>query len=77
MTTIKSSKIQTSQLQAENGLNISLLNYGATLQSLQVPTANGPVEVLLTYANTEDYLDDTFCLGSTVGRYAGRIGSPF
>ncbi len=75
MTTMNNSKIQTSRLQAENGLNVSLLNYGATLQSLQVPTADGPVEVLLTYPNAEDYLGDTFCLGSTVGRYAGRIGS--
>lgn len=75
MTTSKNSTLQSSRLQAENGLDVSLLNYGATLQSLLVPTANGPVEVLLTYPNAEDYLGDTFCLGSTVGRYAGRIDS--
>lgn len=75
MTTSNNSRIQTSQLQAENGLSIDLLNYGASLQSIRVPTADGPVEVLLTYPDVDDYPNDPFYLGSTVGRYAGRIES--
>ena len=67
--------IKTSILQAEEGLSVKLLNYGATLQSILVPTSNGPVEVLLGYPDAEDYVDDPFYLGCTVGRYAGRIDS--
>jgi aldose 1-epimerase len=67
--------VKTSVLQADDGLKVKLLNYGATLQSIRVPTSKGPVEVLLGYPRPEDYLGDTFCMGSTVGRYAGRIDS--
>ena len=67
--------IKTSRLSAEGGLDVSLHNLGATLQSIKVPTAEGPVEVLLGYPGAEDYIDDPFFMGCTVGRYAGRIGS--
>lgn len=67
--------IKTSRLTAEDGLDVSLHNLGATLQSIKVPTARGPVEVLLGYPDAEDYVDDTFFHGCTVGRYAGRIDS--
>jgi len=66
--------IQTFRLQAEGGLDVSLLDYGATLHSIRVPTARGPVEALLNYPDVQDYLRDPYYLGSTIGRYAGRIG---
>jgi aldose 1-epimerase len=65
--------IQTYSLQAENGLAIELLDYGATLRSIRVPTGQGAVEVLLNYPDVQDYLGDPFFLGKTIGRYAGRI----
>jgi aldose 1-epimerase len=67
--------IKTSRLSAEDGLDVSLHNLGATLQSIRVPTAEGPVEVLLGYPGAEDYIHDPFFMGCTVGRYAGRIDS--
>ena len=67
--------IEAYSLRAEGGLEVTLLDYGATLQSIKVPTANGPVEVLLGYPDAEDYADDPFFMGCTVGRYAGRIDS--
>jgi aldose 1-epimerase len=67
--------IKTNRLEAENGLSVSMLNLGATLQSIRVPGVNGPVEVLLGYPDPEDYVDDPFFLGCTVGRYAGRISA--
>ena len=67
--------IKSSELMAEDGLRVKLHNLGATLQSIRVPTAQGPVEVLLGYPSAEDYVDDPYCMGSTVGRYAGRIDS--
>jgi len=65
--------IRSFTLQAENGLAVELLDYGATLRSIRVPTAHGVVETLLNYPDVQDYLRDPFFLGSTVGRYAGRI----
>jgi aldose 1-epimerase len=65
--------IETFSLQAEDGLAVELLDYGATLRSIRVPTEQGYVEALLNYPDVQDYLRDPFFLGSTVGRYAGRI----
>jgi aldose 1-epimerase len=67
--------IKTSELRSEDGLRVKLHNLGATLQSIQVPTANGHVEVLLGYPDVGDYVDDPYYVGCTVGRYAGRIDS--
>ena len=75
MNTNKKLTIKNTRLEAEDGLSVSLLNIGATLQSIRVPTANGPVEVLLGYEDPEDYVDDPYLLGCTVGRFAGRIES--
>jgi aldose 1-epimerase len=51
-----------------------VLDLGATVQSLRVPTEAGGVEVLLGYASVERYLAaGSGYLGATVGRYANRI----
>ena len=73
MNAAKDTPVRTCRLQAEGGLEVELLDYGATLRSIRVPTARGPVETLLNYPDVQDYLRDPFFLGSTVGRYAGRI----
>ena len=65
--------IRTTRLHADGGLDVKLLNLGATLQSIRVPTSNGPLETLLGYEDAESYRDNPAYLGSTVGRYAGRI----
>jgi len=67
--------IKTSTLEASDGLRVVTQNRGAALQSIRVPTDTGPVEVLLGYSAPEDYLDDPYFMGSTVGRFAGRLGS--
>ena len=54
-----------------HGYRISLLNYGATLQSLMLP--NG-LDVCLGYDTLAEYCARDGCLGATVGRYANRIG---
>ena len=56
---------------SEQGYRISLLNYGATLQSLVLP--NG-LDVCLGYDALADYQKRDGCLGATIGRYANRIG---
>jgi aldose 1-epimerase len=57
-----------------SGAYVELLDYGATLVSLVVPDRHGVMEnVVLRYPNLHDYLADTCCVGSTVGRFANRI----
>jgi aldose 1-epimerase len=54
-------------------MRADLLNLGATLAALRIPTPAGPVNAVLSYPNLQDYPADPFCLGSTVGRFANRI----
>ncbi|KOS07420.1 aldose epimerase [Flavobacterium akiainvivens] len=61
-----------------NGMEVSFINYGATITSIKVPSVNGPVDVALGFDTLEDYIH-SFGLpsgpyfGSVIGRYAGRI----
>lgn len=59
-----------------NGMEARVMNYGATLVSLKVPDADGHFDdVVLGYDSLEPYLrEDNPYFGSTVGRYANRIG---
>jgi aldose 1-epimerase len=57
------------------GLTLSLSTLGATWTSLLVPSPKGPAEdVLLGYSTLADYTHDTAHLGTTIGRFANRIG---
>jgi aldose 1-epimerase len=57
------------------GLSLSLSALGATWTSLLVPSRNGPVEdVLLGYSTLGGYIHNTAYLGSTIGRFANRVG---
>lgn len=67
------------QLSAPSGLILDVINYGATLTRLRVPDKNGVLtDVVVGMPLASDYLDRIYqryniYLGSTVGRYAGRI----
>ena len=56
-------------------MEVTLLNFGATIQAIRVPTESGVVDAVLGYANLDDYLRDDFYMGATVGRFANRIGA--
>lgn len=59
----------------ENGMALTLLDYGATVQSLFVPDRGGnPVDVVLGYDTIEEYEQNGGFLGATIGRMANRIG---
>lgn len=61
-------------LTSETGLELTVLDLGATVQSIRVPTAEGPVEVVLGFDDAAGYLSpDNPYLGASVGRYANRI----
>jgi aldose 1-epimerase len=68
-------RIETTKLAMRAGLEVELLNYGATLKSIRVPVGGELIDVVLSYAGNEAYLEDKVYMGATVGRYAGRIDS--
>ncbi len=70
-------KIKIITLVNSKGMELQILNFGATLVSLKVPDKNNNlVNVVVSLKNTEDYLSDIHpCLGSSIGRYAGRISN--
>jgi len=57
----------------ERGISVTVLDYGATLQSVILPYKNGTVDVVLGYDTIEGYERNDGYLGATIGRYAGRI----
>ena len=58
----------------KHGASASLLNYGATWQTMFVPNRKGElIDVVLGYDTIEDYQKNYMYLGATVGRVANRI----
>ncbi|MFA6104077.1 MAG: aldose epimerase family protein [Victivallaceae bacterium] len=56
------------------GGSVSIIDYGATVVSLNVPDRKGKTrDVVLGFIKREDYLQNPPYFGSTVGRYANRI----
>jgi aldose 1-epimerase len=55
------------------GIRARLTPYGATLTSLAVPSAEGPVEITLGFDTLEEYRTRSPYFGCTVGRFANRI----
>ena len=58
---------------ASDGLQLEILEYGATVHRLLVPTPAGPRNVVLGHRTLAEYSAGTAFLGATVGRYANRI----
>lgn len=65
----------------KNGIQLKIINYGATVTSLKIPLENDKtVDVVLGFDNLEAYLksfdlESAPYLGATVGRFAGRINN--
>lgn len=61
-------------LENKNGMSVTILNYGLTITKLVVPDRNHQgVDIVLGYQNLNDYIDNVFSFGSTIGRFANRI----
>lgn len=69
------------ELNNESGMQLTVINFGATIASLKVPLKNGKiVDVVLGFDNLEAYiksfnLESAPYFGATVGRFAGRINN--
>jgi len=58
----------------DKGMEATVINYGAILQSLKVPDRDGKIaDVVLGYDTLEPYFDNPCYFGATVGRNANRI----
>ena len=56
------------------GMEVRILSYGCTVQSILVPNAAGePIDVALGYDDVSGYEEGTCFFGAFVGRYANRI----
>lgn len=63
------------ELTAHGGLRVALLTYGAAIQELHVPDANGETaNVVLGFSNLQQYLHKHPHFGTVLGRFANRIG---
>jgi len=63
------------KMENADGAYVELSNYGATLVSAVVPDMHGVCSnVVLGFPSLQAYLDDDCYIGSTIGRYANRIG---
>lgn len=61
-------------LKNDEGFEISVATYGATLTALKVPMSDGrTIDVILGFDQLSGYLQDTNYIGATVGRVASRI----
>jgi aldose 1-epimerase len=65
----------------KKGMECTVINYGATITSLKIPTPNGEKsDVILGFDTLEDYINSFDLpsapyLGAVVGRFAGRINN--
>lgn len=63
-------------LENDNGMRVSISNYGAIVTSILVPDRQGlEEEITLGYDTIQDYTKDQCFFGATVGRYANRIAN--
>lgn len=61
-------------LQNKNGMKVGVMDYGATIVSIEVPDRQGHFDdVALGYDHLETYFKHVDYLGATIGRYANRI----
>lgn len=61
-------------LSNDTGMEVSVLDYGCTVQSVIVPDREGkPVDVALGYDSLQGYEAGSCYLGAFVGRFANRI----
>lgn len=60
-------------LENDRGIAVTVLDYGATLQSVVLTHKGERIDVLLGYDTIEEYEQNDGYLGASIGRFAGRI----
>src|SRR6185436_3206014 len=68
-------QLQSWDFSNDNGMTMTVINYGGRLTSVKVPTKNGGVvDVVLGFDSLSGFLNERSFLGTLVGRYGNRIG---
>jgi len=58
----------------QSNIEITFINYGATIYSVNIPDFKGNMEnILIQYKNLEDYIENARYLNAIIGPTAGRI----
>ena len=60
-------------LENPGGISVNILDYGAIIQSLNVPGRNGSADIILGFDTLYDYLEGHPFFGAIAGRVANRI----
>ena len=69
-------KVTAARLTNKTGASLTVLDYGAAVQSLCIPDRNGKmVDVVLGYDTPAEYEKGSCYLGATIGRVGNRIGA--
>ena len=77
--TPKKEEVYSYTLTNKHGMEVTVINYGATITALKIPNSKGlKTDVVLGFDKLEDYiksfdLPSAPYLGAVVGRFAGRI----
>lgn len=67
-------KVEKFILSNSKGISVQLITLGATLVSLKIPDRRGQIdEVTLGFDKLEQYLQEKYYFGATIGRFANRI----
>lgn len=66
------------RLTNRNGMQVGITNFGAIIQSVEVPTDKGTIEAVLGFNTLEEYIGAEYrkeypYFGAVIGRNAGRI----
>lgn len=73
--TQQGAELESATIGVAGGLRVTITNLGAAITSIRVPLAGEWVDAVLSYPVLENYRDDSFFMGSTVGPYANRISN--
>lgn len=68
-------QVRTETLEASGGLSVTIVDIGATIESLIAPSPDGSINVVLSYDEPRAYQTDPYYLGATVGPFANRISN--
>ena len=66
-------EVRTLALGAPGGLQLEVMDYGATLRRLTAPAAIGPIDVTPAYPDLEGYVQGQAYLNAAIGRFANRL----
>lgn len=56
-----------------NGMTLELITYGATIQSILIPSVEGVRDVAVGFDSLDGHINHSDYEGNTVGRYANRL----